>query len=45
MLEFVEPPVQRRQVFGLVAFTHEPLVWLAGGGEPDLIEHTNDNIA
>jgi hypothetical protein len=26
-------------------FTHKPLVWPAGGGEPDPIEHTDDNIA
>jgi hypothetical protein len=35
VLEFVEPPVQRREVFGLFTFTHEPLVWPADGGEPD----------
>ena len=45
MLEFVEPPVQRREVFGLFTFTHKPLVWPADGGEPDPIEYTDDNIA
>jgi len=39
VLKFVEPPVQRREVFGLVTFTHKPLVWPADGGEPDPIEH------
>jgi hypothetical protein len=45
VLEFIQPPVQRRQVFGLVTFTHEPLVWPADGGEPDPIEHPGDDIA
>ena len=45
VLELVEPPVQRREVFGLFTFTHEPQVWPADGGEPDPIEHTDGNIA
>jgi hypothetical protein len=45
VLEVVEPPVQRRKVFGLFTFIHEPLVWPTDGGEPDPIEHTDDNIA
>jgi hypothetical protein len=45
VLEFVEPPVQRREVFGFFTFTHEPLVWPADGGEPDPVEHTDDDIA
>jgi hypothetical protein len=34
VLKFIQPPVQRRQVFGLVIFTHELPVWPAAGGEP-----------
>jgi len=45
VLEFVEPPVQRREVCGFLTITHEPLVWPADGGAPDPVEHTDGNIA
>jgi hypothetical protein len=44
VLEFVEPPVQRREVFGLFTVTHEPLVWPAGGSEPDPVGHPDGTI-
>ena len=44
VLKFIQPPVQGRQVFGLVTFTHEPPVWPADAGAPDPIGHPGDNI-